>query len=122
KKGGFNMLTEDKIKEVIGGLEEPFIHKTLAELDAIQEIKIKAEKNHVSVKIAVAKTGTAEQLQLQTEVVNLLKEAGAATVGIRFTELPEEVLSQYQTESAGGEEGLLSQNNSTTFIAIASGK
>lgn len=117
------MLTEERVKELIGGLEEPFIHKKLEELNAIQEIKIKAEKNHVSVKIGVAKTGTAEQLQLQTQVVNLLKEAGAATVGIRFTELPEEVLAQFRSEGTGSEEqGLLSANSKTTFIAIASGK
>ena len=77
----------------LGGLKEPFLHKTLAELNAIEEIKIKEEKNHVSVKVAIAKTGTAEQLQLQTQIVNLLKEAGAESVGIRFSELPEEVLA-----------------------------
>jgi ATP-binding protein involved in chromosome partitioning len=118
------MLTDAKIREIIGGLKEPFIHKTLGELNAIEEIKIKEEKNHVSVKIALAKTGTAEQLQFQSQVVELLKQAGAATVGLRFTELPKEVLDQYRSESssAGGEEGLLSSGSKTTFIAIASGK
>lgn len=117
------MLTEAKVRELVGELKEPFIHKTLAELNAIEEVKIKEEKNHVSVKIAVAKTGTAEQLQLQTQVVNVLKEAGASTVGIRFTELPEEVLAQHRAQSSGsGEEGLLSPTSKTTFIAIASGK
>ena len=83
----------------VGGLKEPFLHKTLAELNAIEEIKIKEEKNHVSVKVAIAKTGTAEQLQLQTQIVNLLKEAGAESVGIRFGQLPEEVVAKYR-ESA----------------------
>ena len=90
------MLTEVKVREVLGSLKEPFLHKTLAELNAIEEIKIKEEKNHVSVKVQIAKTGTSEQLQLQTQVVNLLKEAGAETVGIRFSELPEEVLAQHR--------------------------
>jgi ATP-binding protein involved in chromosome partitioning len=116
------MLTEVKIREVLGGLKEPFLHKTLAELNAIEEIKIKEEKNHVSVKVQIAKTGTSEQLQLQTQVVNLLKEAGAETVGIRFSELPEEVLAQHrQAVSETEDKGLLSSNK-TTFIAIASGK
>ncbi|MBM4764887.1 Mrp/NBP35 family ATP-binding protein [Bacillus sp. B15-48] len=116
------MLTDSKVRELVGALEEPFIHKTLGELNAIEEIKIKEEKNHVSVKIAVAKTGTAEQLQLQSQIVNLLKEAGADTVGLRFKELPEEVLAKYRSEETGGAEGLLSPENKTTFIAIASGK
>ncbi|PFP29063.1 chromosome partitioning protein ParA [Bacillus sp. AFS073361] len=116
------MLTEERIYEVLGSLKEPFLHKTLAELNAIVEIKIKEEKNHVSVKVAIAKTGTAEQLQLQTQIVNLLKEAGAATVGIRFSELPEEVLAANRHAEPENNETNLLHSNKTTFIAIASGK
>lgn len=114
------MLTEARVREVLGSLKEPFLHKSLAELNAIEEIKIKEEKNHVSIKVAIAKTGTAEQMQLQTQIVNLLKEAGAATVGIRFGELPEEVLAQHRQAAPNAEKNLL--NSDTTFIAIASGK
>jgi ATP-binding protein involved in chromosome partitioning len=115
------MLTEVRVREVLGSLKEPFLHKTLAELNAIEEIKIKEEKNHVSVKVAIAKTGTSEQLQLQTQIVNLLKEAGAASVGIRFSELSAEVLAQHRSaEPETKEKNLL--NSDTAFIAIASGK
>ncbi|CAM3930061.1 Mrp/NBP35 family ATP-binding protein [Mesobacillus zeae] len=115
------MLTDAQVREIVGGLQEPFLHKTLAEINAIQEVKIKEEKNHVSVKVGIAKTGTAEQLQLQSQIVSLLKEAGADSVGLRFAELSDEVLSQFRTEG-NEEEGLLSPNSKTTFIAIASGK
>lgn len=115
------MLNEAKVLELLNGLQDPFLHKTLEELNAIQEVKIKEEKNHVSVKIAIAKTGTAEQLQLQMQVVNILKEAGAETVGIRFAEWPEEVLAQLRPAEESGQ-GLLDPNSKTTFIAIASGK
>ncbi|PAE18971.1 Mrp/NBP35 family ATP-binding protein [Robertmurraya siralis] len=113
------MLSEANVVEILNGIKEPFLHKTLKELNAIEEVKVKAEKNHVSVKIAIAKTGTAEQLQLQQEVVRLLKQGGAETVGIRFSQLPEEVLAQHRT-AEDESEGLLKSN--TTFIAIASGK
>lgn len=116
------MLTEAKVVEILNGLKEPFLHKTLEELNAVEEIKIKEEKNHVSVKIAIAKTGTSEQLQLQLQVVALLKEAGAESVGIRFSQLSEEVLAQHRTVQEEESAGLLSPNNKTTFIAIASGK
>ncbi|MDF2856890.1 MAG: chromosome partitioning protein ParA [Neobacillus sp.] len=116
------MLTEVKVREVLGSLKEPFLHKTLGELNAIEEVKIKEEKNHVSVKVQIAKTGTSEQLQLQTQVVNLLKEAGANTVGIRFSELPEDVLAQHRQASNETEEANLLTSNKTKFIAIASGK
>ncbi|UII56112.1 Mrp/NBP35 family ATP-binding protein [Cytobacillus spongiae] len=115
------MLTEAKVRDVLKGLEEPFLHRTLEEIQAIEEISIKEEKNHVSVKIAIAKTGTAEQMQLQSQMVSLLKEAGADTVGLRFTELSEETLAKFRVE-AKEEEGLLSPTSKTTFIAIASGK
>ena len=115
------MLNEQNIRDILNGIEEPFIHKTLGELNAVEEVKVKAEKDHVSVKILVAKTGTAEQLQLQTKIVTLLKEAGAATVGIRFAELPESVLAEHRP-AAQEDNGLLSPNSKTSFIAIASGK
>jgi len=121
-KVGAIMLTEQKINEILGEVQEPFIHKTLGELSAIEEIKIKEEKNHVSVKVLIAKTGTAEQLQLQTQIVTLLKEAGATTVGIRFGELPESVLAEYRQAVGEDDKGLLSPDSKTTFIAIASGK
>lgn len=117
------MLTEAKVSELIGGLQEPFLHRTLAEVEAIQEIKIKEEKNHVSVKVAIAKTGTAEQLQLQTQIVNVLKEAGAETVGLRFDQLSEDILAKFRESVSDNEDkGLLSPNSKTTFLAIASGK
>lgn len=120
------MLTEAQVREIVGGLQEPFLHKTLAEVNAIEEVKIKEEKNHVSVKIALAKAGTAEQLQLQTQIVNLLKEAGAATVGMRFGQLPEEEMAKHREAAAADQQqedkGLLSPGSKTTFVAIASGK
>ncbi|PLR77849.1 chromosome partitioning protein ParA [Bacillus sp. V3-13] len=116
------MITEGKVREALSGLKEPFLHKSLGEVNAIQEIKIKEEKNHVSVKIAIAKTGTGEQLQLQQQIVAVLKEAGAESVGIRFAELPEEVLAKFRAEVPAEEAGLLSPASKTTFIAVASGK
>lgn len=119
------MLTEEKVREAIGEIKDPFIHKTLTELKAIQEVRINEGKNHVSVKVAIAKTGTSEQLQLQTEIVNQIKAAGAASVGIRFAELSEAELNKYRTEVSDEEDkklGLLSPRSKTKFIAIASGK
>src|SRR5579875_511875 len=115
------MLTEARIREILGNVKEPFLHKSLAELNAIEEVKIKEEKNHVSVKVDIARTGTGEQLQLQTQIVNLLKEAGAATVGIRFGQLSEEVIAAHRHAMPKEEQNLLNSGN-TTFIAIASGK
>jgi len=105
------MLTEKQVTEILGNLKDPFLDKTFKETNAIQEIKIKEDKGHVSVKIALARTGTPEQLQTQTTVVQLLKNAGAETVGLRFTTLSPEEIAKHQKDK-----------KQTTYIAIASGK
>jgi len=116
------MLTEQQVKEVLNQLQDPFLHRTFEETNAIKEVKIKEEKKHVSVKIALSKTGTGEQLQLQSTIVNALKQAGAESVGLRFTDLTPEELAKFKTESAEESAPLLSPVNQTTFIAVASGK
>lgn len=118
------MLTEEKVLNLLKDLKDPFLHKNLEETNGIIEIKIKPEKSHVSVKLAIAKTGTAEQMQMQSEVVDLLKTNGAESVGIRFTELSEEELAKHRESIPQGEadQGLLGPNSKTQFIAIASGK
>ncbi|CAH0347549.1 Mrp/NBP35 family ATP-binding protein [Bacillus sp. CECT 9360] len=118
------MLTEEKVLNLLKDLQDPFLHKSLAETGGILEVKIKPEKNYVSVKIAIAKTGTGEQLQMQTKIVEILKGGGADSVGIRFTDLPEEELAKHRTDMPqdSADVGLLGPNSKTKFIAIASGK
>lgn len=116
------MLTEQQVKEILYTIEDPFLHKTFEETGGIEEIKIKEEKNHVSVKLAIAKTNTAEQMELQQKVVNALKQGGAVTVGLRFIQLPDEVIAKFQPASEQQDDSLLGPNSKTEFIAIASGK
>lgn len=116
------MITEQNVIELLGELQDPFLHKSLKEINGITEIKVKPEKNHVSVKVLIAKTGTAEQLQLQMKIVDVLKKAGIDSVGIRFGELSEEELEKHRVGESSDGLGLLSPTNKTTFIAIASGK
>lgn len=116
------MLREQELRTIIGQLQDPFLHITLEELNAIKEVKIKEEKSHVSIKIGIAKTNTAEQLKLQQQIVDTVKEAGAESVGIRFHELPQETIAAYQDSSTSESHSLLSPNSKTTFVAIASGK
>ncbi|HDX1772915.1 TPA: P-loop NTPase [Staphylococcus aureus] len=119
------MLTVDQVKELIGEIKDPIIDVPLKETEGIVEVSIKEEKEHVSVKVAMAQLGGAPQLDLQMAVVNVLKENGAKTVGIRFETLPEEKVNQSKPKEENKPktiEGLLSQNNPVEFIAIASGK
>ncbi|KGP89695.1 chromosome partitioning protein ParA [Pontibacillus chungwhensis BH030062] len=115
------MITKEQVVDLLHPLQDPHLHRTLEETDGIEEIKIKEEKNHVSVKIAIAQPNTAEQMQFQQEIVNVLKGAGVATVGLRFNQLSDEILQQYAGASEESE-SLLEGNTGTTFIGIASGK
>ncbi|QPC48071.1 Mrp/NBP35 family ATP-binding protein [Mangrovibacillus cuniculi] len=116
------MITEQIIREKVGALEDPFLHKPLSETNGIESVSIKEEKNHVSVKVRIAKTGTPEQMALQQKVVQVVKDAGANTVGIRFEDLSPEELESFRLQGGQTGAGLLSPLSKTTFVAIASGK
>ncbi|WP_129692087.1 Mrp/NBP35 family ATP-binding protein [Gottfriedia acidiceleris] len=116
------MLTNEQVLSLLGTINEPFLNKSLVELNAVKEISIKDEKKHVSVKIALLKTGTAEQMQIQTQIVQLLKQNGADTVGIRFTEFTEEEKSQFIDDNQDNSTLSLLDNKKVQFLAIASGK
>ncbi|MES9684585.1 chromosome partitioning protein ParA [Bacillus sp. AFS001701] len=116
------MLTNEQVLSLLGTINEPFLNKSLAELNAVKEISIKEEKKHVSVKIALLKTGTAEQMQIQTQIVQLLKQNGADTVGIRFTDFTEEEKGQFIEDNEENSTLSLLDNKKVQFLAIASGK
>ncbi|MTH55089.1 P-loop NTPase [Bacillus mangrovi] len=115
------MLQEEQVRKVAEEIHEPFLHIPLKSVDGIKEIKIKPEKNHVSVKVAIAKLNTPEQMKLQQELVAKLKAAGAETVGLRFEELPQEVIAAHQPEQESSS-GLTGGGKEPVYIAIASGK
>lgn len=117
------MVTEQIVREILGQLQDPYLHKTLAETDGIINVSIKEEKNHVSVKVAIAKINTPEQMQLQMKIVEQLKEAGANTVGIRFEELSTEKLQSFRgTVTEAEAQDILSPLSTVQVISIASGK
>lgn len=117
------LIDEQRVRELVGQLKDPFLHKTIAETDGITHVSINVEKKHVSVKIALAKINTAEQLPFQMKVVDTLKGAGAETVGIRFEELSQEVLDKFRGTATEAEaEDILSPLSDVEFISIASGK
>ncbi|WP_031547659.1 Mrp/NBP35 family ATP-binding protein [Salinicoccus luteus] len=115
------MVTKEQVEEIVGNIDDPILNVPIKETGGIREISIKEEKNHVSVKVAIGRLGGQEQLDLQMKVVNLLKEEGAETVGLRFDELDEEVIEKHRGTSGSEVENRFKDNN-TQFIAVASGK
>ncbi|GAA3729956.1 Mrp/NBP35 family ATP-binding protein [Salinicoccus jeotgali] len=115
------MLTREQVEEIVGNINDPILNVPISETEGIQEISIKEEKNHVSVKVAIGRLGGQEQLDLQMKIVNAVKEAGADTVGLRFDELDEETIERHRGTSGSEVENRF-KDNDTAFISIASGK
>ncbi|RBW67793.1 Mrp/NBP35 family ATP-binding protein [Bacillus taeanensis] len=115
------MITENKVLDLLKHIQDPVLHKSIIDTGGLKELKVK--ENYVSIKLALAQTGTPEQMQLQQEVVSVLKEAGAESVGLRFEQLMETEIEKHQGKAKKEESpSLLSPNSKTMFIAVASGK
>lgn len=115
------MLTKEEVIKLLSQVKDPFLHRTLEETGGIVEVSIKEDKKHVSVKLAIGKPRTAEQMELQQEVVSILKRHGAVTVGLRFEQLPAETIKKFQP-TAEEEASVFGSGKQPHFIAIASGK
>lgn len=116
------MLTKEEVVQLLNPVKDPFLHRTLEETDGIKQVTIKEEKKHVSVKIGIGKTNTGEQMQLQQELVGILKKNGVSTVGLRFEQLPDEVIQKYQPAVEKEKEASLMGGANPHFLTIASGK
>jgi len=117
------VLTKEEIVQLLNPIKDPFLHITMEETDGIKEITIKEDKQHVSLKLAIGKPNTAEQMQLQQEIVGILKKNGAKTVGLRFEQLPDEIIQKFQPAAdAAKETSLLGGGSHPHFIAVSSGK
>lgn len=115
------MMEKEAVLAQLKTVQDPDLHKNIVETGGVREVNVK--EGYVGLKIALAQVNTAEQMQVQQEIVNKLKSAGAGSVGLRF-----EALSDEEIDKLGGvqkeEQGpsLLSGNSKTKFVAVASGK
>lgn len=116
------LLTEEKVLAALNRVKDRDLNKSIVETGGIRELKISGA--NVSVKVALAQTGTREQMEIQQEIVNVLKGEGAESVGLRFDQLNETEMEKLGGLSKQEFHGppLLDPNTSTTFIAVTSGK
>lgn len=117
------LINEATVMEALQRVKDRDLNKSIVETGGVREVSIK-EDGRVSLKVALAKTGTAEQMQIQQEIVNILKGEGATAVGLRFDNLTEDEIKQLGGLKGAAFQGppLLSPDNQTTFIAVTSGK
>ncbi len=115
------MITKEEVIELLNPINDPFLHTSFKETGGILSVSVNEEKRHVSVKLAIGKPNTAEQMQLQQDLVAVLKRNGASTVGLRFEQLEDDVIKKFQPASEE-DSSILNQEKQPHFIAIASGK
>ncbi|MGP7818185.1 Mrp/NBP35 family ATP-binding protein [Niallia sp. 01092] len=111
------MLSKEQVLNVLDKVKDPVLQNSIT----VQEVKIK--ENHVSIKVLLTKANSSAHIKVQQEIVRLLKEVGAETVGLRFEELNKEdptLAEKKQVKSSIP--SLLSSNSQTSFITVASGK
>lgn len=116
------MITKEEVIQLLNPVKDPFLHRTLEETGGIDDVTIREERNHVSVKILIANPQSAEQMQLQQEIVGILKQNGVATVGLRFDALPDETIREFQPAAEEEPATILDGDSKPHFIAVASGK
>jgi ATP-binding protein involved in chromosome partitioning len=114
------LLSQEQVLEALKTVNEPFINKNIVEIDGVREIKI--TEKLVSVKVAISKEATADQLKLQQQIVAAIKSVGAESVGLRFEQLTAEEVSKLGVEQKQAPKSLLDPGVKTVFIAVASGK
>lgn len=122
RDGAWYMFTKEQVIELLNEVKDPFLHTSFKETGGIVEVTVREEKKHVSVKLAIGKPNTAEQMDLQQEIVGILKRNGARTVGLRFEQLPDEVIQKFQPSTKEADTSILGMEKQPHFIAIASGK
>src|SRR5699024_10588375 len=94
-----DMITKEQIIELIEPLKDGFLHTSVKEIGAIVSTTVREEKKHVSIQLAIGQPNSAEEIDLQQEIVGILEKNGANTVGLRLEQLPEDGIEKYQPES-----------------------
>lgn len=103
------MLTEEAVLKRLEKFYDPFLRQPFAETRAIETLTINKEKNYIRVVIALGGKSDLSEAILQQDIINLLKEMGFSTVGVKFTALATDIIAKYRRKDP-------------FVLAIASGK
>ncbi|KKI90637.1 chromosome partitioning protein ParA [Bacillus sp. SA1-12] len=116
------MLSKTVIINSLKGVSDRNLNKSIVETGGVREIKL--SKGNVSLRIALSKAEGHETQKIQQQIVKLLKDKGANSVGFKFEQLSREEILKLggSPDSSDIAPSLLNPNCTATFIAITSGK
>jgi ATP-binding protein involved in chromosome partitioning len=118
------MIDEAALRAAIGQVEDPEIHKTLAELNMIKELEI-APDGSVSVLVALTVAGCPLKDKLEGDVVRAAQSVeGVGAVEVGFTVMTDEERAQLTATLKGGagDSREVTISPRTRVLTIASGK
>ncbi|MGF9915703.1 Mrp/NBP35 family ATP-binding protein [Paenibacillus ehimensis] len=127
------MITKEQLLASVSPLKDLEFGLSLADLNFIRDIMIKEQ--HVSATVLLSSDSASYKQQLQDQVIEAFKQAGAADVHLRFrllSEFERNEAARKAQESASARENaeqpsvpsvnVLDPQSGVRFIAIASGK
>lgn len=146
------MLTKEKILEALRKIRDPELHKSLVELDLIEDLHI--DGNHVAATVVLVNPDSPHKSKLREQITTELKALGAGSTEIQFRGMEQEeqaalaarIRKEYQEKVRARVQGghqekvrekmrkeqvksgvpeispLLVEGSQTKFIAVASGK
>ncbi|WP_274436072.1 Mrp/NBP35 family ATP-binding protein [Alicyclobacillus sp. ALC3] len=122
------MVTRDEVLQALRDVEDPEIHRSIVELEMVQEISV--EESRVRVEILLTITGCPLHTTIENAVrERLLSLPGVAEVDVVIGHMNDEQRARFTEKLRGKPEGqsqavpkLLEPENGVAFVAIASGK
>lgn len=120
------MITQEQVMQVLSGVQDPELHRSLVELKMVRNVKI--EESDVSLEVVLTIQGCPLKAKIKEDVQNALRGIGAENVYVSFGAMsPEERASLTQvlkknSTTESGMPSMLRHDSGVRFIAITSGK
>jgi ATP-binding protein involved in chromosome partitioning len=116
------MIDQAALREAIGKVEDPEIHRSLAELNMLRDLEV-GEDGSVRALVALTVPGCPLKDKLQSDVTAAaMSVPGVTNVIVDFTVMTDEERSQLVSQLGGGEARQVRFDAKTRVLAIASGK
>ncbi|RIV24561.1 DUF59 domain-containing protein [Alicyclobacillaceae bacterium I2511] len=119
------MVSREQVLEVLRGIEDPEIHRSIVEMDMVKDIDIGLESVHVQVALTI--TGCPLRGSIEQSVQEkLLSLPGIRQAEVEILTMTDEERAAFTTKLRGGKpeatSPLLDPDAKVQFLAIASGK
>lgn len=121
-------MTRDEVLEALRDVEDPEIHRSIVELDMVQDIAV--EGSRVRVEVLLTITGCPLHTTIENAVrERLLSLPGVSEVDVAIGHMNDEQRARFTEKLRGQPQGqaqavpkILEPENGITFLAVASGK